>query len=1505
MLKECLRLITLTLVTSMLFFIPLNEVKASHAVGGDITYECLGNNEYLITMNYYNDCDGINAPTSVTLQASSASCGVGNISIPMSLQNPGGTEVSGLCPSEIPNSACNNGNQPGIELFIWQGTVTLPQECPDWVISYSLCCRNVATTNLIIPTGASNDLYLQSTINNVDGLCNNSVYFTTIPTPYICIGESFTYNHGPVDPDGDSLAFTMINPLDGPGSPIAYNAPFNVANPVSTTTGFTFNPLTGQMTFTPDIPQVVVITVLVEEFRDGELIGSVLRDLQIYVINCTNQQPVVSGLENVFGGIQTDVDRVELCPGDSLYFEISVTDPDTNDILTITTNAAQSIPDANVNIILNGNEALIQFSWTPTANDMGVNILTINIEDDACPIFSSQSYAVLIFVLPRTTAGPDLFYCPSGGPVQLNASGGSEFVWTPSTGLSNDTISNPLASPTETTTYIVTSNLSATCVNSDTVTVFVVPDFVYNVSSSDTICRFGLTTLSVDADPNFGPYTYNWFPEEGLNSTVVAEPNASPMSTTTYYVEVTSDTGCTVLDSVQVVVSGVAPLVELSSDRNNVCPGDSIQLTSEIFPVVCGEALENCGPNNPPQVIQYGSSTTTQFGTPFQGTSTSGKAQILFRASDLLAQGIGPGTISRIALDIGTKNTNGAFENLTLSIGCTESSELNSSNWEGDLTQVFFQSGYITTQGWNNFNFQTPYDWDGVSNLVIEICYQNQSSLGGIDVLNGTAGSGYTSVVRNYANNQLGCGLTPTFTYTWLPNIRFTWCPAQTASFTYSWSPTTNVSDPTSPNPSVMVDQDVTYFLTVDDGECQGIAQIDLAVDSSFYIFTSPDVVTCDDSVQIEVFTVFPETPSFYECGANNSPCITTPRIEQVGSGTQTNTTTGYPNIYGNWYRSARHQLLFRAADLNAAGIDSAGTINSIAFNISQIAGTTTYNDFRIRMACTESTQLSQTNWETGLETVFTPKSVNITPGWNTYVLDIPYDWDGVTNLVVEVCFSNLGLTFTNNSPTFNEVTPYTSVLWYRSDTDAQTCSDGNPSATFGAGESNQRPNTRFNYCDAVIPELTYEWEPSNQVNDPNIANPIAIPGGSTTQFDVTVTFPNGCVLTDQLVIEPIDFETNISNDTVVCKGNSAQLLAGGGVSYDWSPQAGLSCTDCPNPTATPDTTTTYTVQISNEDGCVNAETVTVELYQPPVSLGPDSLTCVSSVIVLDPGSQYSSYEWSTGSTQQTIPALQTGTYSVTITDADGCPNSDSIYIESVNPLFPNRFSLCAGESVEVEAEPGFLSYQWTTGDTSQVITISEPGSYTLTVEHPECGFINKTFLVDEILVTASAFANPEIVVEGDVSNLSSEGFGGTEPYTYSWTPAEMLDDATAQNPNATVTDPTTFVVMITDTSGCSGVDSIFVDIFDEEIIYVPNAFAPERGGVNSVFEVIVTGPATIREFRVFNRWGQVVHDDPANGWDGTFKGQMQPTGTYVFYAVVELVTGETKVINESFHLLR
>lgn len=584
------------LLTLVIIFAGITSSYATHLMGAEITYTHVGGNDYEVTLVVYRDCSGVNLSfTSANVTFESATCNQ-NFSLPLPFLDT--NDVSQVCPGQT--TTCNGGTVPGTQQFIYRDIVTLTP-CSDWIMHWNSGNRNPAITNLVNPN--STNLYIQNTLNNVVGAFNNSPQFFNIPTPYLCVNQLAIYSHAASDADGDSLYYSFSNPLTTPGPPgtaIPFMGGYSLLQPMITSSGMNLNQQTGEMCFTPSQTQISVVSVIIEEFRNGVLIGTQIREMQVIVDNtCTNQNPTTGAIATCGGSggmsitVQgpsvdsVDQNSIRMCPNDNVCLEITFSDPDPGDNITVLDNIAAAIPGATWNVVNDGTPNPIgTFCWTPTALDSGINVFSLILEDDACPISGTQTFTYDITVFDEPYAGADQIIC---GPqsAQLTATGGATYTWYDAATntiipvgpeFSCNPCFNPIATPTATTDYYVLSSLTAACENTDTVRVTVVPDFTFDAIGDTTFCDYLTRQLDVNITSGIQPgvYTYSWNNGNTLSDSTIQNPIASPTDSTWYVVEVTSPDGCTKsIDSVMIGVV-IPPNVELIPGDDTLCSGESV-----------------------------------------------------------------------------------------------------------------------------------------------------------------------------------------------------------------------------------------------------------------------------------------------------------------------------------------------------------------------------------------------------------------------------------------------------------------------------------------------------------------------------------------------------------------------------------------------------------------------------------------------------------------------------------------------------------------------------------------------------------------------------------------------------------------------------------------------------------------------------------------------------------------------------------------------------------------
>ena len=336
----------------------------------------------------------------------------------------------------------------------------------------------------------------------------------------------------------------------------------------------------------------------------------------------------------------------------------------------------------------------------------------------------------------------------------------------------------------------------------------------------------------------------------------------------------------------------------------------------------------------------------------------------------------------------------------------------------------------------------------------------------------------------------------------------------------------------------------------------------------------------------------------------------------------------------------------------------------------------------------------------------------------------------------------------------------------------------------------------------------------------PGYASYLWSPGGETTQtievttagiYSVMVTDANGCTGTDQVTVtvEPNpEPEIAIDPADTICEGTTVALDAGPGfLSYLWSP--GGETVRAINVAVSG----TYRVTVTDENSCQGSDQVVITVHpgpKPIISADPAEEVCEGTTVTLDAGPGYESYLWSPGGeTTQTINVTDSSSYSVTVTDANGCQGSGEITITQ-NPspvpsitVTPSE-SVCEGTTVTLDAGAGYSSYSWSPGnETTRTISVTTGGTYRVTVTNA-----NGCAGTDEVTITVNPNPTPEIttdpneaVCEGTTVTLDA----GVGYATYRWSPGNETTQTIS------VTTAGTYHVTVTNANGCAGTDEAVV----------------------------------------------------------------------------------------------
>jgi hypothetical protein len=408
------------LLTTLFFLFLSLYVSATHIVGGSLHYRCLGFGQYEVKLIQYRDCSGVQPFPFANITYQSISCGQFNLtaSLPLISVN----NVTPICGQLANATTCNGGTFPGVQEYVYSDTLTMPANCTDWVFSYQDCCWNNSVVNIV----PSSDFYIYSNLNDLDYFCNSNVTFNGRGIVFANLGQSNVYLPLGSDVDGDQLKYRLTPALQFQNIPVNYMGGYNPNNPIS---GFqSFDTLSGALVFTPTMQGNYVIAFNVEEYRNGSLIATTHRVVQVIVRNFGNSAPPVQSVNNVVGASSVG-DSIFACTGTPVNFDFTFTDSTVTDSIGVIQNISGQLPGAIVNIS-GTNPLVINVQWTPT--QAGLFNVSVVVENLGCPFaLNSQLAALKIFVsdqFPRLTAS-DIYLC-SNPIISITASSGfTSYLW--------------------------------------------------------------------------------------------------------------------------------------------------------------------------------------------------------------------------------------------------------------------------------------------------------------------------------------------------------------------------------------------------------------------------------------------------------------------------------------------------------------------------------------------------------------------------------------------------------------------------------------------------------------------------------------------------------------------------------------------------------------------------------------------------------------------------------------------------------------------------------------------------------------------------------------------------------------------------------------------------------------------------------------------------------------------------------------------------------------------
>lgn len=413
--------------------------------------------------------------------------------------------------------------------------------------------------------------------------------------------------------------------------------------------------------------------------------------------------------------------------------------------------------------------------------------------------------------------------------------------------------------------------------------------------------------------------------------------------------------------------------------------------------------------------------------------------------------------------------------------------------------------------------------------------------------------------------------------------------------------------------------------------------------------------------------------------------------------------------------------------------------------------------------------------------------------------------------------------------------------------------------------------------------------------------------------------------------------EIKIMGDTIACafapvnfkaKNNSADTS---GLQWNWKFNNGSSASGQTVSTSY-NTGGNYLVSLiaTSKSGCADTTSQKIKINSPPpVKAGADTSICQGSTYQLN-ASGALNYSWQgiglscTNCQSPNVKIDSFATYVVTGRDAIGCRASDSVSLKVIAPTpitVSGNDTLCIGEKTQFSAS-GAATYQWypsqyldNANSASPVFTATTDTAITYRV----VGFAQKNCFSDTGFVYVKTFPVPKmnfqsgeitLSVGSSVRLLSNSSSDITQ---WQWTPSIGLDNAGSANPVASPKQTVTYTCIASNGGGCVARDEVTVRVICKNTnVFIPNTFSPNGDGMNDLFYPRGTGLFTVKTFRIFNRWGQLVFErynvlpnNATDGWNGTYNHKPLQSDVYVYMMEILCENGNVIPVKGNVTLLK
>ncbi len=421
---------------------------------------------------------------------------------------------------------------------------------------------------------------------------------------------------------------------------------------------------------------------------------------------------------------------------------------------------------------------------------------------------------------------------------------------------------------------------------------------------------------------------------------------------------------------------------------------------------------------------------------------------------------------------------------------------------------------------------------------------------------------------------------------------------------------------------------------------------------------------------------------------------------------------------------------------------------------------------------------------------------------------------------------------------------------------------------------------------------------------------PYTVSGLAGNNYGVSITDANGCTsaITNVFMPQPTPVVPNLTIVNLGCSGDvngsASANPSGGSPSYTFLWSNGSTQNNIGQLLAGD-----YSVIITDAKGCQLNEDF--EVTQPSISLNVTPISCntpnsgaIQAVLNNSNPTSNFSILWDDANAQTTSTAvsLSPGNYTVTMTDQFGCELSatESLVQPDTIIVFVEHTNLCeenpiASALVYTSGGQVPYSYLWTNNETTELIQITDPGSYSVVVTDFGGCVREASFTIDPIVsLDVDFFVETPSCADNDDGSVEASVSGGYPPYSFAW-------ENNTDNPLNSNVQSGTYMLQVTDANGCVLEKEATIPQADGTCINAYSAFSPNGDQNNDYWHIdnIELYPDGLVE--VFNRWGDRVFSTKKyiNAWDGGWKGMYdnQPLPSATYYYVITLNNGEEPTV--------